>query len=242
MKVAVVADIHGNYAALQAVLADIDKERVDEIISLGDNIGYGPEPEEVVRTLQKRDVVSILGNHEYAILNERCFKRLNPNPKKSLELSRAMMTPASLEYSKRLPKILIRHGARLVHGCPPKSPTSYLINPDGAKLAKLFASFSEKLCFFGHTHTIELYDDQGQASDMTVGIGPFDLSPENRYLINPGSVGQPRDDIDNHAKYIIWDMGKARIEVKSIPYDVMDTVNKLKKLGFPDFNAERLLL
>ncbi|HHO46857.1 MAG TPA: metallophosphoesterase [Desulfobacteraceae bacterium] len=242
VRIAVISDIHANLAALEAVLEDIDAENIGSIISLGDNIGYGPDPEEVMLRLRERGVTSIQGNHEFALLNRTYFNRMNPDPRKSLELTLPLLSPESLDLIVNLQPVMIRNGARFVHGCPPASPTSYLFYPSVIALEKIFGAFPERLCFYGHTHTLNFFvaglpPEQG----LEVDPGLHRLEPDKRYIINPGSVGQPRDGINNHAKYLIWDGGRDTVTFKAVRYEVMRTVNKLRRLGFPDFNAQRLL-
>jgi len=229
-------------AALEAVLADIRAEGITDIVTLGDNIGYGPDPEEVTRELIRIRAVSIQGNHEYALRNPVYYHRMNPDPQKSLDLTRTMLSAEGLAYAFGLQPVVIHHGARLVHGCPPKSQTAYLFSPSSKMLQKIFTSFSEKICFYGHTHLVNFFAEGGDP-DPEQNIPPAILHLENgrKYLINPGSVGQPRDGRNNYAKYIIWDREDGSISFREIAYDVMRTVNKLRRLHFPAFNATRLL-
>jgi len=238
----VLADIHANLAALAAVLAEIQAEGISDIITLGDNIGYGPDPEEVTQELIRLQAATIQGNHEYALGNPVYYLVMNPDPRKSLDLTRTMLSEESLAYALGLQAVIIHHGARLVHGCPPDSQTSYLFSPSRKTLDDLFASFPEQICFFGHTHKMTYFEE---GKDPVPGhyISPSTLRLESgrKYLINPGSVGQPRDGFNNHAKYIIWDREQGSVTFREVKYDVMKTVNKLRRLNFPPFNATRLL-
>ena len=241
MRIALISDIHANYRALQGVLADIDLEEVDEIISLGDNIGYGPEPEEVIQALRQRQIISIMGNHELGLADEGYFKRLNPGPQDSLELNRQLMGRESIDYVCGLPRLLIRHGARFIHGCPPRSITSYLYSPSMAKVKKIFAGYPEQFCFYGHVHSLECFfltADGCQHLEPEPGI--FSCEREVRYLFNPGSVGQPRDGLNRLAKYAIWDLDQQTLEVRQVSYDVATTKKLLKERGFPEANSFRL--
>lgn len=242
MSIAVIADIHANMAAFEAILEDIEKMQVTEILCLGDNIGYGPDPEEVLQELRQRNIMSIQGNHEYALLNKSYFNRLNPDPKKSLNLTLKLLSPESFSFIQTLPPYLIHNGIRLVHGCPPDSQTSYLFFPSQLKLDNIFNSFPEQICFYGHTHTLNFFEMAlPPKKGLDIEIGEYHLHKGKRYIINPGSVGQPRDGINNQAKYLIWDQEQETITYRSVPYDVMRTVNKLRQYHFPEFNSERLL-
>lgn len=242
MRTAVLADIHANLAALEAVLQDIAKEGIADIVTLGDNIGYGPDPEEVMRQLTALAVTSIQGNHEYALINDLYYLQMNPDPKKSLDMTRIMLSEESLAYCAGLPTVAIHHGARLVHGCPPRSQTAYLFHPRMVMLEKIFNSFPERICFYGHTHTLNFFaEGEEPERGLFVSFGTHSLSKNKKYIINPGSVGQPRDGINNLAKYLIWDRDKETVTFKALEYDVMKTVNRLRLLDFPEFNATRLL-
>ena len=241
MRLAVIADIHGNFRALQAVLADLATMEVDRIVSLGDNIGYGPEPEEVVRELIRHRIVSVLGNHELALVNSGYRKRLHAVARDSLALSRALLSPASLHWLAGLPTALIDDGARFVHGCPPQSATVYLHAPTETRLRNLFATYPEPICFAGHTHDLDLHSLDGDTvASVPLAVGLVRVEPEIRYLILPGSVGQPRDPFGWQAKYVVWDRAAATIEVRAVAYDVHTTIRLLGERGFPASNAKRL--
>lgn len=242
MRIAVISDIHANMAAFEAVLDDINDQRIGEILCLGDNIGYGPDPEEVIRKMRELRIISIQGNHEYALVNPAYFNRLNPDPRRSLELTLDMLSKESLAFIRSLDQVTARHDARLVHGCPPRSQTAYLFFPSPLMLDKIFGSFPEKICFYGHTHTLNFFEE-GLAPEKGIDIVPGTrrLDPSRRYIINPGSVGQPRDNINNHAKYLIWDQEDQTITHRTVSYDVLRTVNRLSRLQFPAYNAQRLL-
>ncbi|WP_306549396.1 metallophosphoesterase [Desulfobulbus sp.] len=242
MLLAVMADIHGNYRALEAVLADIAPRGVDRIFSLGDNVGYGPEPEEVVRTLQGYRVVSVMGNHELGLISRSYFNRLHAVARDSLAVSRTLLSPESLAWLQDLPAWRSEFGARFVHGCPPQSVTVYLHAPSDNRLQRLFASYPERLCFAGHTHAFGFYGQQGgEICRCDLQLGQTSLAADGRWLILPGSVGQPRDALGWQAKYLLWDTERETIEVRALEYDVRTTIHLLGERGFPAVNAKRLL-
>lgn len=242
MRLAIISDIHSNFRALQAVLADIDDSGIDKIVSLGDNIGYGPEPEEVISTLMEREIISVLGNHELALNTAAYAGRLNPPTQHSLEITRSLMGPAALSFCGSLPTTLSLFDIRFVHGCPPESVTAYLWDPTITRLERLFTSFPETFCFFGHTHDLARYVAcANHYSKDKVKIGETELAECSRFIINPGSVGQPRDGISNKAKYGILDTKKNTFEHRAVPYDVATTVALLRERKFPESNALRLL-
>lgn len=242
MRIAIVADIHGNFRALQAVLADIDEQNIEGIISLGDNIGYGPEPNEVIDQLRARGVLSVMGNHELALFNPACYNRLNPITQQSIDITRELLSPANATWVKELPYVALRHEARFVHGCPPSSLTTYLFHPSPTRLSRIFYSYDERICFCGHTHGLSLFtrNKEGIIHTHSLRPGTTELSPDDRHLIIPGSVGQPRDSSDKNAKYCIWDIPADFIILRSISYDVATTVRLIHERGLPVVNASRL--
>lgn len=242
MRTALLADIHANMAALEAVLEDIAGQGVAEILCLGDSIGYGPDPGEVMAELRRQGVSSVLGNHEYAVRNPVYRTQMNPDPRRSMEMTLAMLSEEDLAQISSLEPVLTVNGARLVHGCPPKSPTCYLFYPSTQMLERLFASIPERLCFYGHTHVLSFFEEGlPPEKGMEAELGTYRLHHDRRYLINPGSVGQPRDGINNRAKYLIWDRERGTVTYRDVAYDVQRTVNSLRRLNFPSFNAERLV-
>ncbi|WP_028581570.1 metallophosphoesterase family protein [Desulfogranum japonicum] len=241
MQIAVLADIHGNYRALQSVLEDIDKSGIDEIVSLGDVVGYGPEPEEVVKALQKRDVVSVMGNHELALISSSYFNRLNPDPRESLVITRRLLSEDSLDWISNLRASIVHRGIRLVHGCPPQSITVYLFSPTENRLRRVFSTYPEKICFAGHTHALDIFRlAEGNIDSRELQITDYQLDPQARYLILPGSVGQPRDMINSKAKYAVFDTQNHFLQIKAVEYDRDTTVRLLKERDFPASNSRRL--
>lgn len=242
MRLAIIADIHGNFQALQAVLADIALRGADRILSLGDNIGYGPEPEEVVQALVTHGVISVMGNHELGLVSRSYYYRLQATARESLAISRTLLSAGALAWLERLPAAHVCCGARFVHGCPPRSMTIYLLAPSDNRLQRLFASFPEPICFAGHTHDFGFFQQEGPRilrRDLTVERLPLD--PHSHYLLLPGSVGQPRDTLNWHAKYMLWDVEEHTLEVQAVPYDVQTTIRLLGERHFPAVNARRLL-
>jgi len=243
MRLAVIADIHGNYRALEAVLDDLEGQRVDRVVSLGDNVGYGPEPEQVVTALTSAGIFSVMGNHELALFDKGYLKRLNPVSQESLSITRSLLSKQSIDWLAANPPTAVVGQMRLVHGCPPASVTAYLYNPSAERLARIFSSFCEPICCCGHTHSLDGFslDPAGEIVHDALYPGSIAMSRENRFIIIPGSIGQPRDHCDQRAKYGIWDEECSTFEIRAVDYDVKTTVRLLEELGFPLSNARRLL-
>lgn len=240
MKLAVVSDIHGNFDAFRQVLNDIDRSGIDEIVSLGDNVGYGPEPDLVIEQIRARQIPSVQGNHELALKEPEYLNWFNPSARKSLIKTRALLSDESLRFISSLQPYLIIHDCRFVHGFPPDSPLIYMFQPSDRSKIKVFENSAERICFIGHTHSLELLSYDGRKleyQDLPKGL--TSLEREKKYIINIGSVGQPRDS-SNEAKYAVWDSANDTIEIRFVPYDIASVVKKIKEAGLPEEHAERL--
>jgi predicted phosphodiesterase len=240
MKLALFSDVHGNYDALKAVLADIEKAGVSRTICLGDCIGYGPEPEQVLAEVIRRRIDTIIGNHELAVCDPRHLTWFNPLASASLKITIEKLSQTSIDFIKALPTSLVIEGIRCVHGFPPDSSRTYLFQKTPHQLKQALENLQETLCFVGHTHELVLVDYDGrEARRRKLDQGRIMLDAGHRYLFNIGSVGQPRDG-NNQAKYVILDLGKRQLETRFISYDIAATVAKIKAAGMPEQHANRL--
>lgn len=242
MRIAVISDIHGNATAFRQVLEDIEVCAANRIFCLGDNIGYGPEPDAVARILRQRNIASVIGNHELALRDPVFLRWFNPAARTSLEKTMGILSPEATKYLTGLPPFIVSCNCRFVHGFPPDSPTSYLFEMHPADIEKEMAQMKETTCFIGHTHelgVISFNDGKTEAVPVTGGETLF-LDPAAKHIVNAGSVGQPRDG-SSLAKYVLFDTEKYRLEVRSIPYDVDDTISKIYSAGLPNEHALRLL-
>lgn len=240
MRLAVMSDIHGNFEAFKEVLADMEKAEVDGVACLGDNVGYGPQPEEVVERISEREIPCVMGNHELALVDPVYLDWMNPIALESIILTKQLVSEKTLAYMETLEPSMVFHGSLCVHGCPPDSITTYLFELSREELRDVMLNLTEKVCFVGHTHDLEIFSFDGE--DLKVAPlreGIITLAQGQKHMINVGSVGQPRDG-NNHAKYVIWDDVAGILEVRFVPYDIAVTAQKILELGLPEFNAERL--
>jgi len=240
MRLAVFSDTHGNYDALQQVMKDIETSRVDDIISLGDNVGYGPEPNRVVEQIKTLSIPVVQGNHELAVKDEEYLNLFNPAARQSLIKTRNLLSKASIRFIGQHEPFISTHDCRFVHGFPPDSPLIYKYQVSDNRKQEVFTEMAERLCFIGHTHTLEIigYDgDDIKYEELPEGVTHLDA--EKKYIINIGSVGQPRDS-NNNAKYVIWDSSEDTIDVRFIPYDIASVVQKIQAAGLPEEHAARL--
>ncbi len=240
MKIAVLADIHGNLEAFEAVRRDLKAQGVQRVIGLGDNIGYGPDPEAVMCRMRQLGYQSVLGNHEFALVDPRGRRWLNFQAAENNIKTEKLLSHKNKEFCRCLPTHLAFDNAHFVHGYPPDSVFRYLDRQSDEKIATLFASAHAAFFFVGHTHRLQLVTGHdGVVSRRVLGRETVVLLPDAQYIINCGSVGQPRDG-DKRAKYILWDMENRLLEVRFVEYDNERTMQKIRDLGFPDVYALRL--
>lgn len=239
-KIAIISDVHANMEAFEQVLADIDRHRVDVVISLGDNIGYGPEPDRVIQYIRQHAIFSLQGNHELAILEPKYLKWFNTAAQKSLKKTLTLLSKPSLEFIAKMKVYLSDCGCRFVHGFPPDSPLTYSFQVSEGKTKQAFDQLPERHCFIGHTHTLDLISYDGKKLEYgSLNEGLNLLDSNRQYIISVGSVGQPRDG-DNRSKYVIWNSSDDTVEVRFVSYDIGAVVKKIQDAGLPEEHAERL--
>lgn len=244
MKYLVVSDIHGNLEALKTVLAR--EKGYDRLLCLGDLVGYGASPNEVLGTLRRSRLAGVIrGNHDKVCTGIENGDNFNNNAYQSAVWTRDRLTPKHLTYLQKLPQgprqidklITIAHGS-------PLDEDFYIIYENDAVMS--FQFFSTPLCFFGHTHVPGLFVMESEPPVFYYLIPKdytevsLDFSGATRYLINPGSVGQPRD-YDARASYCVLDTEKRLLTFHKVAYPVEETVRKIGEAGLPAFLGERLL-
>ena len=240
MKLAVLSDIHGNWDALQAVLQSMEAADIDQSVCLGDNIGYGAEPNEVIDALRQRNIPSVIGNHELAFLQPERLSWFNPTARQSLMLTFERLSESSRDFISRMDAVRVAHGCRFVHGFPPDSVTTYYFELAEKAICKAFDTYPEPRCFIGHSHDlVVLACRQGQLESRPLTEGRLILQPDIRHIVNAGSVGQPRDG-DNTAKYLIYDTTADVLDVRYVPYDIAAAARKIVEAGLPEIHANRL--
>jgi predicted phosphodiesterase len=240
MRIALISDVHGNLEALRAVWADLAACEAAEVYCLGDSIGYGPDPEAVVSFLRDQGVQSVMGNHELGLADPAYLDWFNPPARKSLLRSKELLSAENLAYMAGLPHVLIKHGCRLVHGLPPESVTTYLFEASDGRLASEMAALDEDICMVGHTHELGLVRvAEGDVKHIRLKDEVRLLEPDARWIVNIGSVGQPRDG-DLSAKYALYDPEARELEIRFVAYDPAETKRKIIELGLGEVYALRL--
>ena len=243
MRILVLSDLHSNATALDAVL-DAAKDRWDRSVCLGDVVGYGPDPNEVTARLQTLGTQTIRGNHDKAVTGLMPTEDFNPVAKAAVEWTRAQLTPAHFSWLSALPHgPLATDGVVLVHGAL-QDEDEYVFTPAQA-LDGLLDSTAE-VTFFGHTHHqggFSYQDSQLEVLQIRPRSGePFAalrIEPPHRYLLNPGSIGQPRDG-DPRAAFAIADLEHQVIEFWRVPYDISMVQQRMRAARLPEPLVQRL--
>jgi predicted phosphodiesterase len=240
MRIAVISDIHGNLAALQAVLEDIQNTGVDAVYCLGDVVGYGAEPRACLDLVRAHCALCVRGNHEEALLQETWRLEMNSPAAQALTWTRAQLSEADFQEIAAWPLVRVGADARLVHASP-DDPLRfrYLVSRLDCEIA--FETFAEKLCFFGHTHIPLAIEEVVPGVVRTLSGPVIELDIQHRYLINVGSVGQPRDG-NAQSRWVLVEDQPPRLVYKFVSYNIALTQTKIRQAGLPEILASRLIL
>lgn len=240
MNYAIISDIHGNLAALQRVLARINELECDRIICLGDVVGYGPFPNECCDIIQKHANICIIGNHDHAAVGATSTEYFNKFAKSALFWTSHELTPDNKNFLKALPEIASEEDLLFVHASPVEPlQWNYILSLYDAE--DNFKAFEQQSCFIGHSHVpvIFSYED---GEFPTCEPGPqIKLYDGFRYIINVGSVGQPRDK-NPKASFGVYDSESKRFRFERVSYNVQETQEAMREKNLPDFLIERLAL
>lgn len=231
MRIAIISDIHANLYALDQVLSDIHKNVVDEIYCLGDIVGYGPFPNECVSLVRRECSVVIAGNHDYGLIGKTPLSHFTSDGRDALIWTKQQISKENLEYLERRPLSTVQNNFTLVHASP-FDPEHWprILTMEEAQRA--FWAFSTRICFIGHTHIPTIIGE-----DLTINAFRKDC----RFLINVGSVGQPRDG-DPRASYGILETENLSYELKRVTYDADASAKAIFDAGLPKVLGKRLLL
>lgn len=242
MRVAILSDIHANLEALQAVLADAAQQQVTHYVGLGDVIGFNGDPAACMELAMPLFSAMVRGNHEQALLQRGLFGV--PLYTAMMDRTAAMLGSEHVARLRPLPRKMCWQGLTLVHASPTTGEDWQRISTV-PEARSAFAAFDGQLCFFGHTHRPTIFcESEGKPRPIPVvcnseGTFTLPLQSENRYLINPGSVGQPRD-MDYRAAYGIYDSESSTFTLRRVDYDVETAASKIARTGLPDSFADDL--
>lgn len=238
MRVAVISDIHGNLHALEAVLAALESERPDELWCLGDLVGYGPRPNECCSLVRERAERCLVGNHDLAVLGSIDLHEFSPDAARAARWTQGVLEAGAFTFLDGLRPSAVAEGVGLYHGSPRDPVWEYVLTEEAA-LAAIELS-DEPLVLVGHSHVpmaITLAP-KGLSGGLAPAGSELDLTA-GRCLLNPGSVGQPRDG-DPRAAYLLLDLAERRARFRRVSYPVERTQAELRERGLPATLAARL--
>ena len=231
MRLAIISDIHSNLEALTTTLDLIGQRTVDQTVCLGDVVGYGANPKECLALVRERCSVVILGNHDLAAANLSAAENFTANARKAIRWTNEVLSEEEKKYLRALPYTAELEDILLVHGSP-YEPEEFHYVLSVWDAVGCMRSFTQKICFIGHSHVPDIFTENGRA--LSVG-------PDGRYLINVGSVGQPRDG-NPMLSFGILDTDGWTYENIRRAYDVESAARKIIAAGLPYALAERLLV
>lgn len=239
MRILIISDIHANLTALEAVLADAGE--VDEVWCLGDLVGYGPDPNECIERVRALpNLTCLMGNHDLAAVGNMPLAAFNTEARRSLAWQQETLTPENLAFLCALPTELQTRGEiSLVHGSPRDPVWEYVLNTLVARISLQF--FGTPWCFTGHSHFQVVFQYNPEKDDMTIETpksgGRYPLT--GRAMLNPGSIGQPRDR-NPLAAYALYYPEEKIWEPRRVAYDVKSVQKRILDAGLPARHAERL--
>ena len=235
-RILLIADVHANLVALEAVLAAAGA--VDGIWVMGDTVGYGPDPSDVLALLTARGALMVAGNHDLAVATGQGLEMFNPVAAAAARLHRSWLSPDERDRLASLPPTAKTDlGFTLCHGSLRDPVWEYVFSAAQADATLRIATTSH--CCNGHTHVPVVYREGGRGRVPPAIDGQISLA--GRCLINPGSVGQPRDG-DARASYALLDTDGATVTFRRAPYDVRETQRRIRSRALPPFLADRLAL
>lgn len=231
MRYAILSDIHANRQALKAVLTDVRSIGVDRIITLGDLVGYGPNPAEVLEQVHSAVNFFVLGNHDAVVSGQLSSEYFNDRARKVIDWTRSVLDRKAVEFFTAMPLQLHGKNCRFAHGDFINSGQfEYIIEPDEA-LAN-FQATADPLLFVGHSHLPGIFVTGKSGRPHWLAAQDFVLEEEKRFIVNVGSVGQPRDD-DVRASYCLYDESARDITFRKVPFDLDAYREDVRRAGIP---------
>jgi predicted phosphodiesterase len=238
MRIAFFSDVHSNLEALRAVLDDAKEQKVEKFYFLGDAVGYGPDPNECVKIVRDLSQICLYGNHDYAALGLMNISYFNPYAAEAIRWTQRNLSTESRELFRDFKMTAKVDDIFLVHGTP-RNPEGWDYLLDLADAEYNFPAFEEEVCLVGHSHVPVFFKKRGEERALVSWEVELSLEDGWRYIINIGSVGQPRDR-DPRAAYLIYDEAEGGLFLRRVEYDFTITQRKMAARGLPSYLYERL--
>lgn len=238
MRYAILADIHANLTALQAVLADMEKQGgADEVWCLGDTLGYGPDPHECLEIVRARCSLCVAGNHDLAAIGKLDISTFNQDAARAARWNGNQLTQDEISFLAGLPLKVEKGDFTLVHGSPREPVWEYIMSAREAE--ENLTYFKTCHCLVGHSHA-PIYFKFGESCSTGKPSAGTELKlADYRYIVNPGGVGQPRDS-DPRAAYAVYDSEAGTLVFQRVSYDISAVQTRMQKAGLPLWLSERL--
>ena len=238
MKIIIYSDIHSNLEALTAVEEAIREEGETKKIFIGDVVGYGANPNECVDRVKELADCALAGNHDHAILELTDITSFNPYAKAAVAWTKDVISTSSKKFLKKLTLKQISDDQTFVHSTPHQPEKwNYILTLQSARLN--FDYFDTQICFIGHSH-VPIIITQNSDQECFVHHGMYlEIEDDNKYIVNIGSVGQPRDG-NPQASYAVYDAENKTVEIKRVSYDISTAQKKILDAGIPKYLADRL--
>jgi len=236
MKYAIIADIHGNLEAFQTVLEDIKTQNVNQIVCLGDVVGYNANPKECLQIVRDMNIPCVKGNHDEYCSSEDALEGFNPHAAEAVHWTRNQLTTEDRQWLRDLKYSRMVGNFTIVHATL-DAPQRWGYVFDKLAAAASFPYQNTQVCFFGHTHVPVAFMRDSVVRGGTYSKFKIDVS--KKYFVNVGAVGQPRDN-NPKAAYVVFDTDAGTIELRRLDYDIPTTQEKIRAAGLPERLAERL--
>jgi len=238
MRVAVVSDIHSNLHALDAVLEAVDREQPDAVWCLGDIVGYGPRPDECCRIVEERAAICLGGNHDLGVRGDVDIDNFAPDAAAAALWTRGVLGEGAKAFLDRLDPTAETDGAQLFHASPRDPVWEYILTDQAAAAA--LEDTSAPLVLVGHSHVpLAVTVARGELAGGHAPAGTEVSLGDNRWLLNPGSVGQPRDG-DARAAWLLLDLDAGQASFRRVDYAIAETQAEIREAGLPPILGERL--
>ncbi len=239
MRIGVFSDVHSNLEALQAILVFFSKQKINHYFFIGDLVGYNTNPNECIELIRNLDCLAVAGNHDFGVLGKTDTSEFNDAAKKAIEWTKQVLTDDTKKFLGALSIKKEKDNIILVHSSPQNPEVwEYIINLRQAQ--DEFEFFKEEICFIGHSHTPFIVEKDLSNNDCKyISDQKIKIKNDCKYLINVGSVGQPRDG-DSRACASIFDTKTKSFEFHRIEYNIQRAQEKIITAGLPSILAERL--
>lgn len=237
MKYVLLADVHGNYDALRAIVDTFPKGEV-EVYSAGDTLGYGAEPHKCVEVLKELNALSVIGNHDAAVVERTLPSEFSGKALEAVKWTREILRDEDKDLFKDMPLTRKTGEFEISHGTL-HEPEEYIYMLSDAAAMHTFEVMKKNICFVGHSHIPSVFMLDGGRLASARAPEVMELDPKVKYIINVGSVGQPRDG-DPRASYCVYDTEKEEVEFRRVEYEIRSAQEKILEAGLPPALAERL--